>query len=117
MFEKILTPITTAAATGVAFRYISTIAASLLAMLGIMGWLSAEQVAGLTKAIPELLAAVAAVWAIAVPIYAMVTKSSSDPAAEVAKQADAILAGEKKDATVRTPAAVPDLKVTATKAP
>ena len=88
MLEKLLTPLTTASSVGVAIRYLTTIAGSVIAILGILGWLTPEQSDALTKQVPEVLAAMGALIAAAVPLYAIVTKSFSDKAAEAAKKID-----------------------------
>lgn len=111
MLGKLLSPLTTASSIGVAIRYLTTIAGSIIAILGILGWLTPEQSEALTKQVPELLAAIGALVAAAIPLYAIWTKSSSDKAAEVAKEVDKKIPPE---ATVRipTPGAAPDIVVT-----
>lgn len=110
MLGKLLTPLTTASSVGVAIRYLSTIVGSILAIVGIMGWLSADQVEELTRQVPELLAAVGALIALIVPLYATLTKSSSDKAAAAAKAIDAEV---PKDAAVviKTASGKPDIVV------
>ncbi len=110
MLKKLLSPLTTASSAGVALRYLSTIAGSVIAILGILGLLSQEQVDALTKQVPELVTAVAALIPIAITVYATLTKSSSDKAAEVAKEVDKKIPPE---AAVRipTPGAAPDIVV------
>lgn len=111
MLDKLLSPLTTATSVGVAIRYLTTIVGSVIAILGILGWLTPEQSEALTKQVPELLAALGALVAAAIPLYAIWTKSSSDKAAEVAKEVDQKIPA---DATVRipTPGAAPDIVVT-----
>lgn len=111
MLDKLLSPLTTASSIGVAIRYLTTIVGSIIAILGILGWLTPEQSEALTKQVPELLAAIGALAAAAIPLYAIWTKSSSDKAAEVAKEVDKKIPPE---ATVRipTPGAAPDIVVT-----
>lgn len=93
---KLLSIFTTATATGVSLRYLTTIIGSVLTIFGILGWLSAEQVDALRAAVPEFLAAVGALVAAGIPIYAAITKSSSDKAAAAAKQIDAKVPKEAK---------------------
>jgi hypothetical protein len=112
IFGQLLTPLTTATAAGVTVRYTTTIVASVLAILGVLGWLSAEQVETLSKQVPELIGAIAALIAVAIPIYAAWTKSSSDKAAEVAKQIDEKIP-PKDTVTVKTPPGQSDIKVAA----
>lgn len=89
MLGKLTGIFTTASRTGVALRYVSTIIGSILAILGILGALSPEQVDDLTRQMPVLISAIGGLVAAVAPIYAIVTKSSSDKAAEAAKQIDA----------------------------
>ena len=83
---------------------------SIIAVLGILGWLTPAQAEALTKQIPELLAAVAAVVPIVITIYATVTKSSSDKAAEAAKEIDKKVPAESP-VVIKTPSAAPDIVV------
>jgi hypothetical protein len=110
MLKNILSPLTTATSVGVAVRYIATIVTSIIAVLGILGWLTPAQAEALTKQIPELLAAVAAVVPIVITIYATLTKSSSDKAAEAAKEIDKKVPAEST-VVIKTPGAAPDIVV------
>ena len=91
----------------------------MLAIVSIIGWLTPEQVASLTLKVnqisghvPELVAAVSGLIAILVPVYAMLTKSSSDRAAEAARQIDRNIPAA--DAVViATPPGVADIVVSA----
>ncbi len=78
MLGKLLTPLTTATAGGVAVRYITSIVASIIAILGILGLFSPDQVESLTRLVPELFAAGAALVAVLIPLYATITKSRPD---------------------------------------
>lgn len=91
-------PLTTATSVGVAIRYAITVVSSILAIVSILGWLSPEQVQDIiekvrliTAQVPELLTAGAGLVAILLPLYATLTKSSSDKAAAVAKAVDAAI--------------------------
>lgn len=110
MLDKLLSPLTTATSVGVAIRYLTTIVGSIIAILGFVGWLTPEQSEALTKQVPELLAAVGALLAAAVPLYAIFTKSSSNKAAEAAKAIDKQL---PKDfpAVIKTPGTAKDIVV------
>jgi len=110
MLSKLLTPLTTATSAGVAIRYLSTIVGSVLAILGVLGLLSPAQVDALTTQVPELLAAVGALIAVLVPLYATLTKSSSDKAAEAAKQIDAKVPKEAQ-VIIKTSGGKPDIVV------
>lgn len=114
MFGKLLTPFTTAAGTGVAVRYLTTIIGAILAILGALGLLSPEQIEIITREVPGLLAALAGLYAAGMVVYATMTKSSSDKAAEVAKKVDAEIAPESP-VVIRTPAGAPDIVVPAPK--
>jgi fumarate reductase subunit D len=78
MLTKLLTPLTTATAGGVALRYATSIVASIIALLGVLGLLTPDQVESLTRLVPELFAAVAALVAVVIPLYATLTKSRPD---------------------------------------
>lgn len=110
MLKTILSPLTTATSLGVAIRYLTTIASSVIAILAILDWLSPEQADALTKQVPELLGAVAALITAAIPIYAILTKSSSDKAAEAAKAIDKKIP-PTTPVVIKTPGAAPDIVV------
>lgn len=86
---KLLSIFTTSASVGVSIRYLTAIIGSALTIIGILGWLSPEQVEALRTQVPELLSAIAALATVIVTVYATITKSSSDKAAAAAKQIDA----------------------------
>lgn len=119
MFEKLLSPFTTATSAGVTIRYIITIISSVLTILGILGWLTPDQVQALARKVqeiseqlPGLLAAVSGLITVLVPIYAAITKSSSDKAAKVAKEVDEQIPASAP-VTIKTPEGVPDIVVRA----
>jgi hypothetical protein len=121
MLEKILSPFTTATSLGVTLRYLTAIVGSLLAILGAVGFLTPEQVDALKAQIevltanaPALLSAIGAVMASVVTIYATITKSSSNKAAEVAKEVDANIPKEQT-VVIQTPPGQDDIIVTAKK--
>lgn len=111
MFKNFVNPLTTATSVGVGLRYLTTIVGSVLTILGVMGLLSSEQVEALAKQVPELLGAIGAVITLAIPIYAMITKSSSDKAATVAKEVDKEIP-VNMPVRVQTPEGQNDLVVT-----
>lgn len=121
MLKTLLSPFTTATSAGVTIRYVITIISSVLTILGILGWLTPDQVQALARKVaeiseqlPGLLAAVSGLIAVLVPVYAAVTKASSDKAHEVAKKVDEeIPAGAS--VTIKTPEGVPDIVVPAQK--
>jgi len=110
MLGKIFSPLTTPTSVGVAIRYLTTIAGSVLAILGILDWLTPEQVTELTKQVPKLMGAIGALMTIGVPTYATITKSSSDKAAVAAKQIDAKLPASEP-VIIKTSAGKPDIVV------
>lgn len=110
MLKSILSPLTTATSAGVAFRYLSTIAASVIAILGILGLLSKDQVDALTKTVPELVTAIAALIPIVITVYATLTKSSSDKAAAAAKAIDKTVPADQT-VLIKTPVGIPDIVV------
>lgn len=114
VLEKLLSPFTTATSAGVALRYITVIISSALAVAGILGLLSPEQIEALNHQVPELLSAVAGLVAIFMTIYATITKSSSDKAAEAAKQIDAKVPPNVA-VEIKTPGNMPDIKIPAVK--
>lgn len=110
MLDKILSPLTTASSIGVAIRYLTTIVGSVIAILGILGWLTPDQAEALTKQVPELLAAIGALAAAIVPLYAIWTKSSSDKAAAAAKAIDKTVPADQT-VLIKTPVGIPDIVV------
>jgi hypothetical protein len=112
-------PLTTATSVGVAIRYAITIIGAMLTILSIIGWLTPEQVKDLMQKVqdisvqvPALLTAVAGLVTLAAPIYAMLTKSSSDKAAKVAKAIDSEIP-PNQDVLIQTPIGQPDIVVSA----
>lgn len=114
MLGKLLSPFTTATSVGVGIRYLTTIATTMIAIVGILGWLTPEQVAALTQKVPELITAISAVVMAAIPLYAIITKSSSDKAAEAAKQIDAKLP-PAEPVEIKTPGNAPNIVVPASR--
>src|SRR5215217_2512314 len=112
MLDKLLSPLTTATAGGTTLRYILVIFSSMMTLLGGLRVLTPAQVDVLSRTVPEILGAVFALVMIVIPIYAARTKSSSDRAAEVAKEIDKVLP-PAVTATVKTPDGIPDIAVPA----
>lgn len=110
MLKMLLKPFVTSAASGVSTRYLTVIVSTALTVLGLLGWLDDAQVDALKNAVPELLGAIAALIAAAIPIYAAITKSSSDKAAEAAKQIDQQIPASSKVEIV-TPGSKPNIIV------
>ena len=107
-------PLTTAAQSGVIIRYVTAMLGSVVALLGVLGFLSEEQVRALTEQAPVIMTALGSIVSGAVVVYAAITKSSSDKAAEVAKQVDAQVA-PAESVTIKTPEDQPDIVVAGTK--
>jgi hypothetical protein len=112
MLEKLLSPLTTATAGGTTLRYILVIFSSMMTLLGGLQVLTPAQVDVLSRTVPEILGALFALITIVIPAYAAWTKSSSDRAAEVAKQIDKVLP-PNATAKVKTPDGIPDIPVPA----
>jgi len=110
MLSKLLTPFTTAAPVGVAMRDFITGIGAILAMLGVLGFLTDDQVAELTRQAPAVLTAIGTLIYGAMTIYRSLTKSSSDKAAEAAKQIDAKVPKEAQ-VVIKTPGGRPDIVV------
>lgn len=96
MFEKLLTPFTTATAGGTVFRDAFIAVGIILSMLGTIGWLDTEQVIALQKAVedlsgqwPAILALFGVLSSIGMTIYRALFKSSSNRGAALAKKTDA----------------------------
>lgn len=116
MLKKLLTtlanPITSPTTWGVFTRYATAVIGAVLTVVGILGWLDAAQIATIKQHVPDLLAALGSVMTAAVMIYATITKSSSEKAAEAAKQIDAKLA-PSEPVKIETPAGQADIIVPA----
>jgi hypothetical protein len=111
-------PLTTAPSVGVAIRYAITIIGAMLT-LSIIGCLTPEQVKDLMQKVqdisvqlPGLLTAVAGLITLCAPIYAMLTKSSSDKAAKAAKAIDPKIP-PAQDVVIQMPVGQPDIVVPA----
>jgi len=114
MLKAILKPFFTSAPSGVTTRYLTVIVTTVVTVLGLLGWLDPAQVEALKNAVPELLTYVTGLIALLVPLYAVLTKSSSDKAAEAAKQIDAKLP-PAAPVEIKTPAGTPNIFVPADK--
>ncbi len=110
MLAKVTSIFTTAAPTGVSLRYLGVILGSMLTLIGIMGWLTPEQVTALQNEVPGFVSALGTLGTAVIAIYAVVTKSSSDKGAEVAKQVDAKIPADAP-VVVKTPAGQQDIVV------
>lgn len=105
-----MNPITTARPVGVAVRDGIVIVGSIIAVLGVLGLLTPEQVAELTQAAPALMTAIGAAITGGMSAYRILTKSHSDKAAEVAKEVDAKVP-PAAPVEIKTPSGVPDILV------
>lgn len=102
--------LTTAEPIGVVSRDIFVIIGAILTVLGALGLLTEEQVQVLTEQFPVLFTAVGAIMTVGMAAYRAITKSSSDKAAEVAKEVDAKI--PKADPVeIKTPGEGADIKV------
>lgn len=117
MLKTILSPFTTARASGVAFRDVFIMVGVLLGALGSLGVLSPEQVETLRRVVedvsgqwPQIIAAVGVLMTIGMSIYRAIFKSSSDKAADVGKRVDADLPGDAP-VVIKTAAGQPDIVV------
>jgi hypothetical protein len=117
MLKGITNLFTSATAPSVAIRYITTIVGSLVFILATIGALTPEQVARITEVVdkisgrlPELIAAIAGLVALIAPIYATMTKSSSDKAAAVAKEVDKQIPASAP-VVIQTPDSQPNIVV------
>lgn len=117
MFEKLLSPLTTARPIGTVIRDLFVALGAVVAILGIIGILSPEQVAAIRQQIdvisgqaPALVLAFGVLLTAVTSILRTLKFSSSDKAAEVAKEVDKKIPPE---AAVRipTPGAAPDIVV------
>lgn len=105
---RLLSIFTTATASGVAARDITMLIGAVLAVFGVLGWLTEDQVEALRGMVPGLIGALGGVVTVAVSVYRVITKSHSDKAAKAAKAIDDKV---RPDAPVRieTPPGVPDI--------
>ena len=103
-------PLTTTTTIGVVTRYAISIGGAVIAALVLVGWVDQETADKLTETLPELIGAIGAVAALAVPIYAAITKSNSDRASDVANAVDAEVSPQET-VVVQTPAGQPDIIV------
>lgn len=115
MLEKLFIPLTTAASSGVAVRSIVSIIGVVLTLLGIFGALSPEQIAALRTVVddltgqwPQIAAALGMLMTAIIEVYRIVTKSSSDKAAEAAKAIDANVP-PSAPVEIKTPVGQPDI--------
>jgi hypothetical protein len=92
LLKKLLSPLTTATASGVGTRYLVSQVGAILAILGVFGLLTEDQRKVILDNVevlgPTLILAWGGVQWAWPTLYAMITKSSSNKAAEVAKAVD-----------------------------
>lgn len=110
MLKILLRPFVTSAKSGVSTRYLTVIVTTAITVLGLLGWVDDDTSDALKKAVPELLAAIAGIIAIIVPVYATISQSSSDKAHEAAQKIDAELPASAKVEIV-TPGSKPNIIV------
>jgi uncharacterized membrane protein len=103
-------PLTTTTTIGVVTRYAISIGGAIIAALVLVGWVDQETADQLTETLPELIGALGAVVALAVPIYAAITKSNSDKASEVANVVDAEVPADAP-VVIKTPVGAADIVV------
>jgi hypothetical protein len=115
MLEKLLKPLTTARAGGVVFRDAFIAVGALITLLGIVGVLTPDQVIELKRVVedisgqwPAIAMALGALMTAGMSFYRAIYKSSSDRAAEVAKQVDEKLP-PNVGMTLTTPGDLPNL--------
>lgn len=117
MFEKLTAFFTSATAPSVALRYVSAIVGATLLILSTFGLMSKEQAADLTAQLATagsqilvIVGAIGGLLTLLAPIYATMTKSSSDKAAAVAKEVDKQVP-VSAPVVIKTPEGVPDIVV------
>lgn len=110
MIDKLKSIFTTATPAGVGVRYYTTMISTIISVIGILGFLSPEQVRDLTEKVPEIVTAIFTVVALATSTYAIIKKSSSDKAAEIAKEVDAKVP-PSTTVVIKTPPGVDDIIV------
>lgn len=103
MFKSLASIFTTSAPIGVTIRYLGTIIGTVLTVAGVLGLLDQSQIDALRNEIPGFVSALSALATVIVTVYAIFTKSSSDKAAEVAKQVDAKVPADQS-VKITTPA-------------
>lgn len=107
-----MNPFTSPNSVGVLTRYLSVIITTVISVLGLMNWMTPEQVQEIKGMIPAFLEAFTAVVALGIPIYAAITKAMSERGLEVAKETDAKVPPDMP-VIVKTPTGVADIKVPA----
>lgn len=117
MLQKLLKPFTTSTAGGTAVRELYQLVTAVITILGILGWLTQDQVTDLlaqlkTLASPEMVAAIGGFLFALMSIYRIFFKSSSDKAAEAAKLIDQQMPKEAQ-VVIKTPQGQPDIVVSA----
>lgn len=117
MLEKLLSPLTTARPVGTVIRDLFVALGAVVAILGILGILSPEQVTAIRQQIdvisgqaPALLLAFGVLLTAVTSIMRTLKFSSSDKAAAVAKAIDKAIPAEET-VFVKTPAGTPDIVV------
>lgn len=121
MLGNLLKPFTTATAGGTVFRDVFIMISTMLGLLGMVGVLSPEQVEELKKIVedlsgqwPAIMLALGTIGAAGMSIYRALFKSSSNKAAEVAKEVDAKIP-PAETVVIKTPGDQADIRVAATK--
>jgi hypothetical protein len=117
MLDKLLSPLTTARPVGTVIRDVLVALGAIVAILGTIGVLTEDQVAAIKEQIevlsgqaPALLLAGGVLITAITSILRTVKFSSSDKAAEVAKQVDDKIP-PAATVVIETPAGTPDIRV------
>lgn len=110
MLSRLTSIFTTANAAGVTTRYLTVVLTSMLTLIGAFNLMTPEQVEALQGQVPVIVSALGTLVGAIVIIYANVTKSSSDKAAEAAKQIDAKLP-PAEPVVIKTPGNQADIRV------
>lgn len=113
MLSKLTNIFTTATSAGVTTRYLIVVASSMLTLIGALNLLSPEQVEALQAQIPIIASAIGTLIGAIVIVYANITKSHTDKAAEAAKQID-LKIPIADPVVIQTPGKQSDIKIDVT---
>ncbi len=95
ILATILKPVTSPEKSGVATRDLIMVVSAIIAVLGVLGFLTPEQQAELTRQAPVLMAALGTVGTVGMSLYRIFAKSMSAKAEETAKVIDKTMPKEK----------------------
>lgn len=107
-----MNPFTSPTSVGVFTRYFTVIVTTVLTVMGVMNWLTQEQIDTILGMMPSFVEALSGFITLGITVYAVVTKARSEKADAVAKEVDEKIP-VADPVVIQTPKGQPDIVVPA----